>query len=113
MHLDRLKDKQNQGRQECLPHRWLVVVAMAAGFGLQALAQKSPEETQKALVVAPGLEARVFASEPMFANPCDMDVDAKGRVWVTEGWNYRASMLRPEGDRVVILEDTDGDGKAD
>src|SRR5947208_11726183 len=49
----------------------------------------------------------------MFANPCDMDVDAKGRVWVTEGWNYRASKLRPEGDRVMVLEDTDGDGKAD
>ena len=63
--------------------------------------------------MAPGLEASVFASEPLFANPCDMDVDAKGRVWVTEGWNYRASKLRPEGDRVVILEDTDGDGKAD
>jgi putative membrane-bound dehydrogenase-like protein len=43
-----------------------------------------------------------------------MDVDAKGRVWVTEGWNYRASRLRPkEGDRIMILEDTDGDGKAD
>jgi putative membrane-bound dehydrogenase-like protein len=88
-----------------------VIVALSCS---NAQAQKSPEETQKALVVAPGLEARVFASEPMFANPCDMDVDAKGRVWVTEGWNYRASMLRPkEGDRIMIMEDTDGDGKAD
>jgi putative membrane-bound dehydrogenase-like protein len=78
-----------------------------------AHAQMKPEETRAALRVANGLEATLFASEPMFANPCDMDVDAKGRVWVTEGWNYRASKLRPEGDRVVIMEDTDGDGKAD
>jgi putative membrane-bound dehydrogenase-like protein len=89
-----------------------VVAGLAAGRAAQA--QKSPEETRQALQVAEGLEASVFASEPMFANPCDMDVDAKGRVWVTEGWNYRASHLRPkEGDRILIMEDTDGDGKAD
>jgi putative membrane-bound dehydrogenase-like protein len=38
-------------------------------------------------------------------------------VWVTEGANYRVwqkwGKLRPEGDRIVILEDTDGDGVAD
>src|SRR3954471_18216937 len=83
--------------------RWaelgLAVVAGLAGAGQFAHAQKSPEETRQLLQVAEGLEASVFASEPMFANPCDMDVDARGRVWVTEGWNYRGSRLRPnEGD---------------
>jgi putative membrane-bound dehydrogenase-like protein len=76
-------------------------------------AQKAPEETLRALKTAPGLETTLFASEPMFANPCDMDIDAQGRVWVTEGWNYRASKLRPDGDRILIMQDTDGDGKAD
>ena len=47
-----------------------------------------------------------------------MDVDSRGRVWVTEGANYRSSfqkwgVLRPEGDRIVVLEDTNGDGRAD
>jgi len=73
------------------------------------------EDTKK-LVVAQGLEASLFASEPMMVNPCDMDVDARGRVWITEGANYRKwsnPPLRPEGDRIVILEDTDGDGRAD
>jgi putative membrane-bound dehydrogenase-like protein len=47
-----------------------------------------------------------------------MDIDARGRVWITEGANYRASfqkwgILRPEGDRIVVLEDTNGDGTAD
>jgi putative membrane-bound dehydrogenase-like protein len=68
--------------------------------------------------VAEGLSAGLFALEPMVVNPADMDVDQKGRVWITEGANYRSTMqkwgiLRPDGDRIVILEDTDGDGIAD
>jgi len=43
-----------------------------------------------------------------------MDIDAQGRVWVTEGVNYRHHLNRdPDGDRVVILEDTNGNGRAD
>src|SRR5688572_1988058 len=49
----------------------------------------------------------------MLVNPTNIDIDARGRVWVLEGANYRGSVTRPEGDRIVILEDTDGDGKAD
>jgi tetratricopeptide (TPR) repeat protein len=53
----------------------------------------------------------------MVRNPANMDIDSRGRVWVTEGANYRLfqkwGKLRPEGDRIVILEDTNGDGIAD
>ena len=70
-----------------------------------------------ALKVAAGLEVSLFASEPMVRNPSNMDIDHKGRVWVTEGANYRMfqkwGKLRPEGDRIVILEDTNRDGVAD
>jgi putative membrane-bound dehydrogenase-like protein len=65
-----------------------------------------------------GLELTLFASEPMIHNPTNMDIDAKGRVWIVEGYNYR-NKLNPKndydakGDRILILEDTDGDGKAD
>jgi putative membrane-bound dehydrogenase-like protein len=60
------------------------------------------------------LEATLFASEPILINPTNIDVDARGRVWVTEGSNYRRyAGTRPEGDRIVILEDTTGDGRAD
>ena len=73
-------------------------------------------EDMKKMTVADGLEVTLFASEPMMVNPCDMDVDAKGRVWITEGANYRkwaSPPVRPEGDRILIMEDTDGDGAAD
>jgi len=80
-------------------------------FGPQA----AQSDTAK-LVVAEGLRATLFASEPMMVNPCDMDVDERGRVWITEGANYRKwsnPPLRPEGDRIMVLEDTVGDGLAD
>jgi putative membrane-bound dehydrogenase-like protein len=78
-----------------------------------------PAATIEGLETAEGLEATLFASAPMVDNPIAMDVDARGRVWVTEGHNYRAANrtfnvpVKEEGDRIVILEDTDGDGKAD
>lgn len=66
------------------------------------------------------LEAVVWAESPMLYNPTNIDVDAKGRLWVTEAVNYRNfnndSTVFPhhsKGDRVLILEDTDQDGVAD
>lgn len=74
-------------------------------------------EQLKTMITADGLEVSLFASEPMVRNPANMDIDARGRVWITEGANYRLfqrwGKLRPDGDRVVILEDTDNDGAAD
>ena len=64
--------------------------------------------------MADGLEVTLFASEPMMTNPTDIDIDAQGRVWVCDVQNYRGhNGLRPAGDRILILEDTKGDGKAD
>ncbi|MFY0685768.1 MAG: PQQ-dependent sugar dehydrogenase [Cyclobacteriaceae bacterium] len=68
--------------------------------------------------VANDLNLKLFASEPMVVNPTSMDIDHRGRVWVCEGVNYRLPLnpdkdKKPEGDRIVILEDEDGDGVAD
>jgi putative membrane-bound dehydrogenase-like protein len=66
------------------------------------------------------MEVTLWAESPMLYNPTNMDIDAKGRVWVTEAVNYRKFNNKPEtrlnhekGERVMILEDTDHDGKAD
>ena len=64
------------------------------------------------------LELTLFASEPMMTNPTNMDIDDRGRIWITEAYNYRTQLnpknpTKAEGDRILILEDTDGDGKAD
>ncbi|HZY79036.1 MAG TPA: PVC-type heme-binding CxxCH protein, partial [Cyclobacteriaceae bacterium] len=80
--------------------------------------EHSPETSLADLKVHEGLEVGLFASEPMFSNPTNMDVDSRGRVWITEAYNYRnqwnpKNPKKAEGDRIMILEDTDGDGKAD
>jgi len=60
------------------------------------------------------LEVTVWATSPQIYNPTNMDVDHRGRMWVLEGVNYRRKGdRRPEGDRIMVLEDTTGDGKAD
>lgn len=59
------------------------------------------------------LEVSIWATTPQLFNPTNIDFDKDGRLYVAEGANYRRSLPRPEGDRIVILEDTDGDGVAD
>src|SRR5689334_18213150 len=83
-----------------------------------AAAQVPPEKAVGTMKVADDLQIELFAAEPMLINPTSIDVDHKGRVWVCEAVNYRRvnfnrPILRPEGDRIVILEDTKGEGKAD
>lgn len=65
-------------------------------------------------VVPDGLEVSVWATSPQLYNPTNIDIDKDGRIWVAEGVRYRKQHARqPEGDRIVVLEDTDKDGKAD
>ncbi|WP_411273471.1 PVC-type heme-binding CxxCH protein [Daejeonella sp.] len=73
------------------------------------------ENALKGLLVVPGLLVQTMATEPLLINPTNIDVDEHGRVWVTEAYNYRfkinSNQPRPEGDRILILEDKDGDGR--
>jgi putative membrane-bound dehydrogenase-like protein len=97
---------------------WLGLVALWAGHGLQAEAQKKksrdrhdPANAVANLDIHPELAATLFASEPVLTNPTNIDIDHRGRVWVCDVMNYRGhNGRRPEGDRILILEDTGGDG---
>ena len=95
------------------------VAALALLWAPAAHAQVSPEESARRMKPAEGLESTLWAAEPMVVNPTNIDIDSRGRVWVTEGLNYRLthgnkSFKKVEGaDKIKILEDTDGDGKAD
>lgn len=76
--------------------------------------KRLPENALKGLVIAPGLQIQTMATEPTLVNPTNIDVDDRGRVWVTEAYNYRFEINnnkpKLEGDRILILEDQDGDG---
>lgn len=80
--------------------------------------ERTPDAAVAGLDTAEGLETRLFAAEPMLLSPSNIDVDHLGRVWVCEVVNYRRfangnNPDRPEGDRILVLEDTNGDGIAE
>src|SRR5690554_6148736 len=87
---------------------------------LLACSTEEKQVTENPLLFVPDdLEVTIWAESPQFYNPTNIDVDIHGRIWVTEAVNYRdfnnadGHMTHPGGDRVIILEDTDGDGIAD
>jgi putative membrane-bound dehydrogenase-like protein len=82
-----------------------------------AFAQLDPEKALASMKAGDGLQVELFASEPMVINPTAMDIDPLGRVWIAEAVNYRRvgfkrPILREEGDRIQVLIDEKGEGKA-
>lgn len=78
---------------------------------------RSPAEEQKSFQIAPGFRAELVASEPLVQDPVVTQIGPDGRMWVVEMRGFMASMdgkgeELPVG-RVVILEDTNGDGVMD
>ncbi|MFK7851702.1 MAG: PVC-type heme-binding CxxCH protein [Akkermansiaceae bacterium] len=72
----------------------------------------SAKQTVEKFVLPDGFAAKVFASEPDIVQPIGFTMDARGRVWVLENTNYPICPGQRK-DRIVILEDSDGDGMAD
>lgn len=83
-----------------------------------SLEYKYGEDALKTIKVPEGYKIELFASEdefPDLANPVQLSFDNKGRLWVAtmpSYPHYKPGDKRPE-DKLIILEDTDGDGKAD
>jgi putative membrane-bound dehydrogenase-like protein len=83
-----------------------------------------PEEKTKENITLAGLklgseelQIELFAQEPDLINPTNMAIDSRGRIWVCEAYNYRNGVnnvpYNKKGDRISILEDSNGDGKSD
>src|SRR3569623_3642404 len=73
----------------------------------------SPAEAIRKMTLPEGFTAEVVASEPDIVNPVAKTIDEQGRFWITESLEYPRSEPGPGRDRIKVLEDTDGDGKAD
>ncbi|RLS51957.1 MAG: dehydrogenase [Planctomycetota bacterium] len=68
------------------------------------------------MTLPPGFSASIFAAEPDVQQPIGIAFDTRGRLWVAENYTYAESSInmdRDLSDRIVILEDTDKDGKSD
>jgi putative membrane-bound dehydrogenase-like protein len=82
-----------------------------------------PEAAAAAMTVPEDFKVTLFAGEPDVMQPIAFAIDDRGRLWVAEAFQYPKRYpsdgpLLPEaerkkGDRIVIFEDTDGDGKFD
>jgi putative heme-binding domain-containing protein len=73
-----------------------------------------PEIERKALQVADGFEVNLFAADPLLAKPIQINFDSAGRLWAACSESY--PQIKPgqkANDKIIVLEDTDGDGKAD
>ncbi len=119
------------------PALTLAFAFLLASPQLHAQQGYTPEEARARMVLPEGFKAEVFASEPMIRQPVTASFDERGRMWVIEYLQYpvpaglkalkvdqylrtvydRVPEPPPRGvkgaDRIKILEDTDGDGKAD
>jgi putative heme-binding domain-containing protein len=85
-----------------------------ANANLNLMENHDPAVEKENFDLLPGYEINLFAQEPMLANPIHMTWDNRGRLWVACSWAY--PQLKPgevANDKIIILEDTDGDGRAD
>jgi len=75
---------------------------------------QSPEDELASFVLPEGFKVTLFASEPDIAKPINMEFDHQGRLWVTQSTEYPIAAGDSGGlDKISVLEDTNGDGKAD
>jgi putative heme-binding domain-containing protein len=73
-----------------------------------------PEIERKSFQVADGFEVNLFAADPLLAKPIHMNFDAAGRLWLACSETY--PQIKPghkANDKIIVLEDTKGAGKAD
>ncbi len=96
-------------------------ILLASALSITGFAdEKAPAPPEATIVptdlfhLPEGLEVTVWATGDQLRNPTNIDIDEAGRIWVAEGVRYRHNHeAQPEGDRIQVLTDTDGDGKAD
>lgn len=86
---------------------------------------QSPQQQEQSFSLPPGFRIELFASEPMINKPINLAFDAKGRLWVSSNTEYpfpaskdrwadpQGTRVQDSRDAIKILEDTDGDGRAD
>src|SRR5579872_6058004 len=132
-----MKPKQRAGRAAALCAAICAVLAVAAEPSLakNAKAASAPrgsappldtgpetirltpaEEAARLFQVPPGFHASLFAAEPMVRQPIGIATDSRGRLWVAENDTYSERSLNfdlSRHDWIVIMQDTDGDGRAD
>lgn len=72
-----------------------------------------PASAAKTMQVPAGFQVTLFAGEPDVKQPIGFCMDDRGRVWVAEAYSYPTHKKEAAQDRILIFEDSDGDGEFD
>lgn len=90
------------------------VISASQPSSADDLPDPDPEAQIAQFVLPEGFEISLFASDPMIRKPVQMNWDAQGRLWLVSSTTYpQIKPGQPTVDQVIVLEDTDHDGKAD
>jgi putative heme-binding domain-containing protein len=105
----------------CCPVSWLVLLLALTAAGplyaqrnLTNIPDPDPEIERQSFQVADGFEVNLFAADPLLAKPIQMNFDPAGRLWVATSEVY--PQIKPgqkANDKIIILEDRHGEGRAD
>ncbi len=93
---------------------WLLTTTAFAQRELKDIPDPDPELERQTFKVADGFEVNLFAADPLIAKPIHMNFDPQGRLWIASSEVY--PQIKPGAaatDRILVIEDKDGDGKAD
>ena len=92
----------------------LAALAIVLALPLRAQDSRSAGATVASFTLPEGFSAKLFAGEPDVRQPISFCIDDRGRLWVVEGNTYPAWRgTFTEHDRILIFEDSDGDGRYD
>jgi len=74
----------------------------------------APKDAARQMTVPSGFQVQLAAGEPLVHQPVGFTIDHRGRIWVAEAYTYPRRALEGQGkDKIIILEDTNGDGSLD
>src|SRR5437762_9682787 len=90
-------------------------VLLPAPTARPADAPLPPKEAPGRMTLPAGFHATLFAGEPDVRQPIAFTFDDRGRLWVAECYSYPEWLKpgQPGRDRILIFEDSDGDGRFD
>src|SRR4051812_7793770 len=95
---------------------FIVLSALAMASFARAAEEKAPdpEIERRALKIDDRFEISLFAADDLVHKPIQINFDPAGRLWVASSETYpQVKPGQPANDKIIVLEDTDGDGKAD
>ncbi|MEC8941688.1 MAG: sorbosone dehydrogenase, partial [Verrucomicrobiota bacterium] len=92
----------------------LLSLPAEAQRNLRDIPPPDPQVEKASFKVAEGFEVNLWAADPLLAKPSQISFDRQGRLWVASSETYpQLNVNQDPSDRILILEDTDGDGAAD